>query len=339
MPKGIFITYFDAVEGVVLKPEYTYITDKTRITNGLAQQLYFAHSTGETKDFLEMKIGNFKISSYYTGMAPKSHHQICLALVLDENEMGAAYREFLRIKAKEIVKTMDEGGEIRIRDIYKELERREKPVDEKHLMIRVLAEEETWKAMAAPRKGKRLSPSTLSDLKKLELLAEKQNGKSEPEIKKIRVFKAPSTSVVEALEQGRVPRSIRGMVGESVIYAIDELQRQIRQEMEEPPTEILEPLVNTTNYLITTTLDEEGIIPLKELTQRLGIEQKTILYHVKQLKNHLLADYTRGYVYQLLRIIVQVLPEENNIIGRIRKAVKNIQRKLSKLTRTNTQTL
>ncbi|MHA1263114.1 MAG: winged helix-turn-helix transcriptional regulator [Candidatus Freyarchaeota archaeon] len=129
------------------------------------------------------------------------------------------------------------------------------------------------------------------------------------------------------------------MVGESVIYAIDELQRQIRQEMEEPPTEILEPLVNTTNYLITTTLDEEGIIPLKELAQRLGIEQKTILYHVKQLKNHLLADYTRGYVYQLLRIIVQVLPEENNIIGRIRKAVKNIQRKLSKLTRTNTQTL
>jgi hypothetical protein len=319
MPKGIFVTYFDAIQGVVLRPEYSYVKDKTKITNGLAQQLYFAHSTGETKNFLEIKMGDLKISSYYTGMVPKSRNQICLALVLEEKEVGAVYKEFLKIKAEEIVKELDNGGEIKIKEIYGELEKREKPVDRKHLMIRILADEETWKILAVLKEGKKVSPTLLSHLKTLELVNEKQNGKK-PEIMKIKIFKTPSPSIIQALEEGKVPKNIRGKVGEKIIYAIEELRRQIQQNMEEKPPDLLEPLVNSTNYQITNILNEEGIISIKDLQKRLGIqEDETILYHVQQLKKHLLADYTKEYLHPLLKVEIETNRKENSTINKIKK--------------------
>ncbi len=326
MPKGIFITYFDAIEGVMLKPDYTYITDKTEITNSLAQQLYFAHSTGETKEYLEIKMGNLKISSYYSGMVPKSSNQICIALLLEEKEMGVAYKEFLKTKAIEIIKLMDKGDEIKIQEIYKELEKREKTVDRTHLMIRVLADEETWKSLDALREGKTVSPSILSNLKRLELVSEKQNGETKFEIMKIKIFKAPSNSIIEDLEKGKVSPDIRREVGQKVINAIDELQRQIRQEIEERPIDILEPLVNSTNYQIIKILEKEGIISIKNLVRRIEVEEETILYHVEQLKNHMLADHTKEYVYPLLKVTIETKIEERSITERI----KNLFKKHSK---------
>ncbi|WXG42191.1 MAG: winged helix-turn-helix transcriptional regulator [Candidatus Freyarchaeum deiterrae] len=327
MPKGIFITYFDAIQGVVLRPEYAYVKGKTQITNGLAQQLYFAHSTGETKNFLEIKMGDLKISSYYTGMVPKSRNQICLALVLEEKEVGAAYKEFLKIKASEIIKILDDGGEIRIEEIYRELEKREKPVDKKHLMIRILADEETWKALAALRDGRNVSPTYLSPLKMLELVTKKQNGNAKPKISKIKIFKSPSNSIIDALENGKIPKSIRRKVGEALLYAVDELRRQIQQDMEEKPTDILEPLVNSTNYQITNIIDEEGIISIKELSKRLGIEEETILYHMRQLKEHLLADYTKEYLYPLLKVEIEINRKQSSVANKIKKIVKYINDK------------
>lgn len=311
MPKGIFVTYFDAIQGVVLRPEYSYVKDKTKITNGLAQQLYFAHSTGETKNFLEITMGDLKISSYYTGMVPKSRNQICLALILEEKEVGAAYKEFLKNKANELIKVLDDGGEIKIKEIYGELEKREKTVDRKHLMIRILADEETWKTFAALKEGKKVSPTLISNLETLELVTEKQNGKK-PEITKIKIFKTPSPSIIQALEEGKVPRNIRGRVGEKIIYAIDELRRQIQQNMEEKPTDLLEPLINSTNYQITNILNEEGLISIKDLQKKLGIEEETILYHIQQLKKHLLADHTKEYLHPLLKVEIETNRKENN---------------------------
>ncbi|MGQ9720711.1 MAG: hypothetical protein ACUVXA_05235 [Candidatus Jordarchaeum sp.] len=334
MPKGIFITYFDAVEGVMLKPEYTYIIDKTEITNSLAQQLYFAHSTGETKEYLEIKMGNLKISSYYSGMVPKSSNQICIALVLEEKEIGVAYKEFLKTKAIEIIKLLDNGGKIKIQEIYKELEKREKTVDRTHLMIRVLADEETWKSLAALREGKTVSPLTLSNLKRLELVSEKRNGETKFEIMKIKIFKAPSNSIIEDLEKGKVPPNIMSEVGQKVTNAIDELQRQIRQEMEERPIDILEPLVNSTNYQIIKILEEEGITSIKNLVRRIGVEEETILFHVEQLKNHMLADHTKEYVYPLLKVTIETKIEEKSIIKRIKNLFKKTpQAKTSKKTK------
>ncbi|MEM3586647.1 MAG: hypothetical protein QXO71_04920 [Candidatus Jordarchaeaceae archaeon] len=332
MPKGIFLTYFDAIQGVILKPEYLYVKDKTRITNGLAQQLYFAHSTGETKNFLEINMGDLKISSYYTGMVPKSRNQVCLALVLEEKEVGAAYKEFLKIKAHEIVKIMDNGGEIKIKEIFRELEKREKPVDKNHLTIRLLADEETWKALAAIKKGEKVSPTLLSNLKMLELVTEEQNSKIET--KKIKIFKTPSPSIIQALEEGKVPKNIKGRVGEKLLYAIDELQRQIQQNMEEKPTEILEPLVNSTNYQIANIINQEGVIQLKELQKRLGIEEETLLYHIQQLKKHLLADYTKEYAHPLLKVEIETSQKSGKINEK--KTVKHIYDKDSKINRGNT---
>lgn len=309
MPKGIFITYFDAIQGVVLRPEYVYVKDKTKITNGLAQQLYFAHSTGETKKFLEINMGDLKISSYYTGMVPKSRNQICLALILEEKEVGILYRDFLRLKAEEIVKVMDDGGEINIKEIYGDLEEREKPVDQKHLLIRILADEETWKTLAILREGKKVSSTLLSALKILELVTGKQNGK--PKITKLKIFKAPSPAIIQALEEGRVPRNIRGSVGEKLLYAIDELRRQIQQNMEDKPTDILEPLINSTNYQIINLLNEEGIISIKNITKKLGIAEETLLYHIQQLKKHLLADQTKEYLHPLLKVEIETNRKEN----------------------------
>lgn len=310
MPKGIFITYFDAIQGVVLRPEYLYVKDKTKITNGLAQQLYFAHSTGETKKFLEINMGDLKISSYYTGMVPKSRNQICLALILEEKEAGVVYRDFLKLKAEEIIKIMDDGGEINIKGIYGELEEREKPVDQKHLLIRILADEETWKTLALLKEGKKVSPTLLSTLKMLELVTGKQNGK--PEITKIKIFKTPSPAIIQALEEGRVPRNIRGRVGEKLLYAIDELKRQIQQNMEDKPTDMLEPLINSTNYQIINLLNEEGIISIKNITKKLGIDEETVLYHTQQLKKHLLADQTKEYLHPLLKVEIETNLKENS---------------------------
>lgn len=326
MPKGIFITYFDAIEGVMLRPEYTYIKDKTEITNSLAQQLYFAHSTGETKEYLEIKMGNLKISSYYSGMVPKSSNQICIALLLEDKEIGVAYKEFLKAKAIEIIKLMDKGDEIRIKEIYKDLEEREKTVDRTHLMIRVLADEETWKALAAIEEDKKVAPTILSNLKKLELISKKQNGETTYEIMKIKVFKAPSTSIIESLEKGIVPPNIRSEVGENVINAIDELQRQIKQEVEDRPIDILEPLVNSINYQIIKILKEEGITPIKSLVRKIGIEEETILYHVGQLKDYMLADNTEEYVYPLLEVMIEAKSEEKNIMNRLKNLFKKHSR-------------
>ena len=322
MPKGIFITYFDAIEGVMLRPDYMYVSDKTEITNSLAQQLYFAHSTGETKEYLEVKMGNLKISSYYSGMVPKSSNQICIALVLDEKEIGVAYKEFLKTKAMEIIKLMDKGDEIRIKDIYKDLEEREKTVDRTHLIIRVLADEETWKALAAIEEVKKVAPTILSNLKKLELISEKQNGETKYEIMKIKVYKAPSASIIESLEKGKVPLNIRSEVGEKVVNAIDELQRQIKQEIEDRPIDILEPLVNSINYQIIKTLKEEGITSIKNLVRKIGIEEETILYHVEQLKDYMLADHTKEYVYPLLEVMIETKTEEKNIMNRLKNLFK-----------------
>ncbi|MBS7250503.1 MAG: hypothetical protein KIH08_07925 [Candidatus Freyarchaeota archaeon] len=322
MPKGVFVTYFDAVEGVVLKPEYIYIKDETRITEGLAQQLYFAHSTGETRDYLEIKIGNIKIASYYSGMVPKSSNQICIALLLEEREMGVAYKAFLKTKAMEIVKLLDSGDEINIREIYKELEKREKTVDRTHLMVRVLADEETWRILAALREGKTVESSILSHLKRLELVSQKEDGEKKFDVMKIRVYKAPSDTIINSLEKGRVPPNIRSEVGQKVINAIDELQTQIKQEIEGTPTDILEPLVNSTNYQIVKILEEEGITPIKSLAKRVGVEEETILYHVEQLKNNMLADYTQEYVYPLLKVTIETKTEEKSFTSRIKNLLK-----------------
>lgn len=325
MPKGVFVTYFDAVEGVVLKPEYMYITDGTRVTEGLAQQLYFAHSTGETREYLEVRMGNIKVVSYYSGMAPKSHNQICIAMLLEEKEMGVAYKAFLKTKAIEIVKLLDSGEEVKIREIYKELEKREKTVDRTHLMIRVLADEETWKSLAALREGKTVEPSILSHLKRLELVSQKSNGEKKFDVMKIRVYKAPSDSIIKDLERGKVPQNIRSEVGQKVINAIDELQTQIKQEIEERPIDILEPLVNSTNYQIVKILEKEGITPIKTLAKKIGVEEETILYHIEQLKNNMLADYTQEYVYPLLKVTIETKTEEKNFTNRIRKLLKKLR--------------
>ncbi|MEM2134984.1 MAG: hypothetical protein Q6366_004765 [Candidatus Freyarchaeota archaeon] len=325
MPKGVFVTYFDEVEGVVLKPEYMYIKDETRVTEGLAQQLYFAHSTGETRDYLEIKMGNIKIASYYSGMVPKSRNQICIALVLEEKEMGVAYKPFLKAKAMEIVKLLDSGDEINIREIYKELEKREKTVDRTHLMIRVLADEETWKTLAALREGKTVESSILSHLKRLELVSQKGDGNKRFDVMKIRVYKAPSDSIINDLEKRRVPPNIRSEVGQKVINAIDELQTQIKQEIEERPTDILEPLVNSTNYQIVKILEMEGIIPIKNLAKRIGVEEETILFHLEQLKNNMLADYTQEYVYPLLKVTIETKIEKGSLVSRIKNLLKKHQ--------------
>jgi hypothetical protein len=322
MPKGVFITYFDAVEGVVLKPEYVYIRDGTQVTEGLAQQLYFAHSTGETRDYLEMKVGNIKVASYYSGMVPKSRNQICIALLLEEKEMGVAYKAFLKAKAAEIVKLLDDGCEIRIQEVYKELEKREKIVDRTHLMIRLLADEETWKSLATLREGKTVDTSILSHLKRLELISQKSDGEKKFEVMKIRVFKAPSDSIIEALEKGKVPPNIRSDVGKEVINAIDELRTQIKQEIEERPIEILEPLVNSVNYQIVKILEEEGITSIKNLAKRIGVEEETILYHIEHLKNSMLADYTQEHAYPLLKVTIETKPEEKTFASRIKNLLK-----------------
>jgi len=322
MPKGVFITYFDAVEGVVLKPEYVYIRDGTQVTEGLAQQLYFAHSTGETRDYLEMKVGNIKVASYYSGMVPKSRNQICIALLLEEKEMGVAYKAFLKTKAAEIVKLLDNDREIKIQEVYKELEKREKIVDRTHLMIRLLADEETWKSLAALREGKTVDTSILSHLKRLELVSQKSDGEKKFEVMKIRVFKAPSDSIIEALEKGKVPPNIRSEVGKEVINTIDELRTKIKQEIEERPIEILEPLVNSVNYQIVKILEEEGITSIKNLAKRIGVEEETILYHIEHLKNSRLADYAQEYAYPLLKVTIETKPEEKTFARRIKNLLK-----------------